>query len=343
MDLIAKILEAVSALSKAEGPAEVWIRPLGYRGLSAGNHCVLFLKPEALAARDGVRVEAILELVLAALRTHDVKTGAVRVLNGPYLARHRIMEAHYGVINRVSRLGEGALSRPTQRKLVAACGGAEHRILGAHQFLEEFPEVSAFALNVIADSVGTRKIASGKYFIVAEVAGEKIVVLNPFHPYQIMHFTPAGRTIVVFECWTDTAWAALRSEMTGATDPARAAPGSIRRTLLDRKRQLGLGDVRTATNGVHCSAGPLEAMAEYCRFFSDHAAKAPIKESETPFGRLLLRHGLGEKDIARLAKNPILGKEGDGNYAFNLTEDKDSEVAAGLLAKIMAPDTAERE
>jgi hypothetical protein len=332
MDLASKILDAVSDLTKAREAAEQWIRPIGYGRLSAENHCVVFLKPEVLALREGVRVEAILDVVLAALRTHAVKLGAVRVLNGPYLARHHIMEAHYGVINRVSRLGEGALSAPTRKNLVAACGGAEHRILGAHQFLEEFPDVSPFALNVIADTLGTKKIASGKYFVVVEVAGERIVVLNPFHPYQLLHFTPPGRTIVVFECWTDTGWDALRQQMTGATDPSRAAEGSIRKTLLERKKEFRLRDVRTATNGVHCSAGPLEAMAEYCRFFSDPAKKEIIKATQTPFGKLLARHGLNGKEIDKLVKNPLLGKATEGTYAFNLTEEKDSDEAAKLLA-----------
>jgi len=314
---------------------ERWIRPIGHERLSARNHCVVFLKPEVLAIHDGVRVEAILELVLSSLRAHAVKTGAVRVLNGPYLGRHRIMEAHYGVINRVSRIGESALSQPTRKKLDAECQGVQHRILGAHQFLEEFPEVSAFALNIIAVTLGTKKVASGKYYSLVDVPGERIAILNPFHPYQLLHFTPPGRTIVVFECWTNTGWNILRQQMTGATDPSRAAVGSVRRTLLERKSEFGLREVTTATNGVHCSAGPLEAMVEYCRFFSDHANKAGIKVGETPFGHALGRHGLSETEIVKLAKNPLLGKGGDATYAFSLTEEKNSDAAAELLASVV--------
>ena len=332
MDLASRILRAVSELTETKEAGERWIRPIGHERLNAQNHCVVFLKPEVLAIHDGVRVEAILELVLSSLRAHGVKTGAVRALNGPYLGRHRIMEAHYGVINRVSRMGDAALSQPTRKKLIAECQDLQPRILGAHQFLEKFPDVSAFALNMIADTLGTKKVASGKYYIVVEVSGERIVILNPFHPYQLLHFTPPGRTIVVFECWTNTSWHILRQQMTGATNPSQAAVGSIRRTLLDSQSEFGLREVRTATNGVHCSAGPLEAMVEYCRFFSDHANKASIKMGETPFGHTLGRHGLSEKEIAKLAKNPLLGKRGDATYAFNLTEEKNSEVAAELLA-----------
>jgi hypothetical protein len=329
-----KVVEAVSELSKAKGAAERWIVPVGEKRLEERNHFVLFLKPEVLALDEGVKVDAIIELVSAALERHAVKIGAVRVLNGRFLARHHLMEEHYGVINRASRLGEAALSPATRAKLMAECPDAD-RIMGGHEFIETFPEVSAFALNVIADTLGTKKVASGKYYGVLNVGGERIVVLNPFHPQQLLHYTAPGRTIVVLECASDTDWRVLRQEMTGATNPSRAAEGSIRKTLLEKKSALGLADVATATNGVHCSAGPLEAMLEYARFFADHARKKPITLADTPFGQLLARRGIGGTEIARLAENPLLGQEEGGAYAFNLTEEKNADTAADLLAKMV--------
>jgi len=330
-----KIIKAVSELSKAKGAAERWISPLEGERPKGRNHFVLFMKPEVLAIDDGVDVEAILELVQMALDQHAVATGAIRVLNGPYLGRYHIMEEHYGVINRASRLGKAALSEPTRKKLMAACPDVD-RVLGGHELLKQFPDVSAFALNIIADTLGTKKIASGKYYCVLDIAGERVVVLNPFHPQQLLHYTMPGRTIVILECATDTDWHVLRQEMTGATDPSKAAAGSIRRSLLERKSELGLKDVGTATNGVHCSAGPLEAMVEFGRFFSDHAKKKPIKLSDTPFGALLARRGIGKKEIAALAKNPLFDKEGGGGYAFNVTEEKNSDAAADLLAQMVS-------
>jgi hypothetical protein len=330
-----KIIEAVSELSHAKEPAERWIRPLEGKPPAGRNHFVLFLKPEVLAVDDGVDVKAIVALVLAALDKHAVRTGAIRVLNGHYLGRYHIMEEHYGVINRASRLGAAALSEATRKKLMAACPDAD-RVLGGHELLKEFPEVSAFALNIIADTIGTKKIASGKYYCVLNIAGERVVILNPFHPQQLLHYTMQGRTIVVLECATDTDWRVLREEMTGATDPTKAAAGSIRNSLLEKKSQLGLKDVGTATNGVHCSAGPLEAMVEFGRFFSDHAKKKLIKLPDTPFGAALARHGIGKKEIAALAKNPLLGKGSEASYAFNLTEEKNSDAAADLLAQMVS-------
>ncbi|HEX9882157.1 MAG TPA: hypothetical protein VGA65_06580 [Hyphomicrobium sp.] len=334
-----KVIKAVGELSHAEAAGERWIVPLGDEHAQGQNHFILFLKPEVLAIDDGVDVEAIVEVVQSALDEHAVRTGAVRVLNGQYLGRYNIIEEHYGVINRASRLGKAALSEATRNKLMAECPNAD-RILGGHEFLKEYPDVSAFALNIIADTLKTQKIASGKYYGVLDVAGERVVVLNPFHPQQVLHYTTPGRTIVVLECATDTDWKVLRQDMTGATDPSKAVAGSVRKTLLERKVELGLRDVGTATNGVHCSAGPLEAMAEYGRFFSDHAKKKLIKLSDTPFGELLQRRGIGKKEIAALATNPFLGRETGGNYAFNLTEEKNSDTAADLLAEMVSAPTS---
>jgi nucleoside diphosphate kinase len=329
-----EISRVAADLSAARQPADKWIIPLGEHPSAGRNHFVLFLKPELLDAHRGAKIGAILDLIGESLRKYHVHTGAVRALNGPYLARHKIMEEHYGVINRASRLGRAALSPPTRQKLEAECPGVK-TILGAHQFLERYPDVSAFALNIIVDTVGSKKIASGKYYSTLTVEGERVVVLNAFHPQQLLHYTQAGQVLVAFECWSDTDWQVLREEMTGATDPRRASQGSIRGRLRERSRELGLPEVTTATNGVHCSAGPLEGMLEYCRFFSDHTHKELIRASATHFGRMLQERGLRQKDITALAKNPLLGEGGAATYAFNQTEDKNSEIAADLLANAL--------
>lgn len=46
--------------------------------------------------------------------------------------------------------------------------------------------------------------------------------------------------------------------------------GSVRRLFLQKKAELGFTDVSKGSNGVHMSAGPLEGMVEFIRFFSDH-------------------------------------------------------------------------
>ena len=80
-----------------------------------------------------------------------------------------------------SRLGRAALSAPTLQKLEAETPGIKS-ILGAHQFLDHYPDVSAFALDVIVNTVGSKKIASGKYYSLLNVQGERVVVPRRARP-----------------------------------------------------------------------------------------------------------------------------------------------------------------
>jgi len=58
-------------------------------------------------------------------------------------------------------------------------------------------------------------------------------------------------------------WADFRSKVLGATNPAQAAEGSVRRAILDQWQSLGLAKEPYASeNGVHASASPIEALFE---------------------------------------------------------------------------------
>merc|ERR1719409_1077599 len=58
-------------------------------------------------------------------------------------------------------------------------------------------------------------------------------------------------------------WADFRGKVLGATDPAEASQGSLRRAILDDWRALGLPACPdTGDNGVHASASPFEALSE---------------------------------------------------------------------------------
>lgn len=62
-------------------------------------------------------------------------------------------------------------------------------------------------------------------------------------------------------------WETFRGDVLGATDPTAAPPGSIRRTILDKYKELGLkSKPNTGDNGVHASASPFEALAERCNW-----------------------------------------------------------------------------
>jgi hypothetical protein len=62
-------------------------------------------------------------------------------------------------------------------------------------------------------------------------------------------------------------WESFRGDVLGATDPSAAPKGSIRRTILDKYKELGLkSKPNTGDNGVHASASPFEGLAERCNW-----------------------------------------------------------------------------
>src|SRR5947209_7649770 len=114
-----------------------WVRPYSGEGDETTNQFVVFLKPEALAGQEGVRVEEIVKLFSQALGRWNVQVGAVRFLASDYLGRHEVMDQHYGVINAISKRGIDAISTTARRVLDETFAGdlqAGAEVLGGHQF-----------------------------------------------------------------------------------------------------------------------------------------------------------------------------------------------------------------
>jgi len=158
--------------------------------------------------------------------------------------------------------------------------------------------------------------------------------LNPFHPQQLVPYTTPGNGIVLIEGQSNTAWADLRGQLIGATDPSQAADGSIRQQFLTQAEALGLGPVNQGTNGIHLSAGPLEGMVELQRFISSE--EQTLSLADTAFGKLLAEQGLDAAQIDALAANPNLEIAGAMESAFDLTEEMDALPSAQKLAAAVA-------
>jgi hypothetical protein len=247
------------------------------------------------------------------------------------------MHAHYGVINQISTQGHDAISDGAKARLATIyekdlARGA--RVLGAHQFLDQEPAFTALALTSINDSFGTEKLGGGTYGLTLDVLSRSYIILNPFHPYQLVPYTTPGHGIVVIEGRSRTPWRDLRSKLTGATNPLDAETGSIRNRLMENADAIGLKSVGPGTNGIHLSAGALEGMVEIVRFFSDE--DRPLVHADTSFGRLLAQ-GPGGPQIDQLAQNILLNVDGEQVSTFDLTEELD---AAEALKKLEAGLTA---
>jgi len=300
------------------------------------NQFIFFLKPEATAAQEGVHVEKVVELATKSLKEAGVELGAIRVIGGPYLDKHNIMVQHYGVISKISKEGESAISDQAREVLKTYKTFTEYlqakaEVIGGHDFLKRFDKFTPFSLLVLNDNVGTTRLAGGTYAMKVKVLGKPFIVLNPFHAYQVVPYTTAGNAIIVVEGRSKKSWAELRQKLSGVTDPAAAEEGSIRNLFLKNKNDLGLKDVDKGSNGIHLSAGPLEGMVELQRFFTDHDSGKEVALSSTAFGIHLLSKGLSEADLKKVADNPDVNKDGKKVSLFDLTEELSFDKAGEII------------
>lgn len=296
-----------------------------YETQGSGNHEVLvFLKPEVTAP--GVDIAGVLAVVSRAMDDWGLALGALRVIPAAHLADDQTIEAHYGVINRIAREGRPALSHEADRVLerVFADDLAQAApVLGAYEALAEYPDMSARELADRVDDAGSTKLAGGTYAARIEFLGATHIVLNGFHPAQVEHYTALGRVLVAFQATTHTDWMKIRQNFTGATDPSRAAAGSVRQVLHEQHARLRIDKVDQGSNCIHCSAGPVEGMSEVARFL-----EVPL--AQTSFGRRLADSGVPANQIELLTQNPLL-EPATTMPAFDATEEKNAGEAVELI------------
>jgi hypothetical protein len=143
-------------------------------------------------------------------------------------------------------------------------------------------------------------------------------------------FVGAGTSIHCYEVeWSPAtlSWDDFRNKVLGPTDPADGPKGSIRRTILEQWKELGLTtEPNKGDNGVHASASPFEGLAEKINWLSKDLSK-------DPFGAALIKAGLSIETINAWSVDPRVNMP-DGSKAsvFDSLEDMD---AGNCLAKLV--------
>ncbi len=295
----------------------------------SGNEFVIFSKPE-LGRLDEEHLAGVWDLFAGAFAEYGVRVHRVKIMTGPDLERAGAMQQHYGVINQISREGRPALTEAAEQALQQGYGDAlaESEVIGGHQFLDRYPEVSEYALAMLFANADVQRLGPGTYAASLRMDADRVIVLNGFHPRQLGFFIAADATCAFLHGSSTTDWEVLRSELIGATDPAKAAPGSIRGRLKADPAAYGLTTVNSNFNGVHMSAGPLEGLGELDRFFGE------VQDlSAWTFAEQLRDAGLSDADLPELLANPVLTADGERGTAFDLTEGMNAEPAAALLVK----------
>ncbi len=297
------------------------------------NELLFFIKPEVF--EDGVNFEKILEITLEKFCEFGVEIESAALVSGIYLKKYNIMAEHYGVINKVARFGKKELTSQALENFEKIFGVSPEKaeIFGAFEFLEKYKEFNEFALDVLWENLENKKLASGIYCEKVKIGNKTVFVLNGFHPYQLLHYTRENAMILVMAVASDSKWKVLRNEMLGATNPANAKEGSLRRIFLEKKEELGLKEVSQGYNCVHLSAGPVEALVEILRFCSNYETGKRLKPEDTAIGKKFLAV-FSEETIQKFIENPKVEYEGKTQGVFDITEEMDVDEAIEVLKKI---------
>ncbi len=300
------------------------------------NEFLFFVKPEITMESDVIKADKIFELIQDKIKEFGFNIHNINILSADYLHKHNIIAQHYGVINSIARNAIQNMSESAKSKFNEIYGKFpdELKVLGGLEFLELYKDFNANSIDFLWQNKKCDKLAGGTYSLEVKIDDEIIYLINGFHPRQLSQYTAKGRSIIVMSLSGNISWEEARTNFIGSTFPLNANNGSIRKELLRHKDELGLAEVSQALNGVHLSAGPVEALVELCRYNSNYSDKNKIKHyADFSFGKKLLE-SFDSETINKIVSNINVDINGRIVSIFDLTEEKNSEDAIELLLNI---------
>ena len=292
------------------------------------NELVFFIKPELLDVAEDQKILNSFDLIQEKFENFNVVIHGAAVVPGDTLDKFGIMNRHYGFINQLSRLASSLVDEDTRQRIFQISGikaQEDYKILGGHEFLEQFnTDVETLSHTWFAQKAN--KLRSGFYFIADTFQEQPIILVNGFHPSQLLHFTRTDHRILLMLIHTDTDWYDLKFELVGDTFPEKAKPESIRGLLYADPDRYGQSKVGINTNGVHLSAGPFEAAYEVVNFFGPLIDLNPEKTPPLAIAKAV-EAGISQKQALSFLDNPAL----EGSDLFSKTENMNTKEAIALV------------
>jgi len=304
------------------------------------NSAFVFIKPHACKGNPGA-VEKVLE--------DKFKEAGIAIKEKGEMLAEKIdknmhIDTHYGAIaSKAVKLKPSELNVPDKGKkqfkeafgedwdaavasgkVYNAKDGAEKLGLDAEGLNKEWSKLTR----------GKNLIKFGGGFYCGKV--KDIYIMNGFYMSMRAAYCNPGEKIQWYTVsWPadSLSWEDFRGEVLGATDPSTAPKGSIRRTILDNFKALGLkSKPNTGDNGVHASASPFEALAERVNWLGK-------KPEEDSFGKGLLAKGVPADTIKKWSEDSQVSVEGetkDGKTmsVFDALEDLDADAVLEKVDKI---------
>lgn len=292
------------------------------------NRALVFIKPHAMTERTIRFTEEFLDRYGLAVTARGVLT-AERIDTDGIIDRHYFAiastavgtsPASYTVSDEAKKRFADAFGEGWDEALAAGT------IRNAKELLEERSLESGRKLQELWDAGTHTKLGPGFYAGKLKEGGR--YVINGFYPAMREKFTESGGRVgwyaVEFEP-SSLSWKKFRGEVIGATDPAKAAEGSLRNELLRRYRELGQSVTPSVgDNGVHASAGPIEGLRELSVWTGAEAM-------EQELARALFDRGMTRQTLSGLLENGPVTIDGKTGPVFDLTEDIDADEAVRLL------------
>ena len=238
------------------GDLGAWVGSLGDYGrlwhYADGDFRVEDRHGALLLVKPGVRTTpALIVELVDRLAVHGLRIAEASQFIGKQVARHKLARAHFA-----------------EHYLIAAYGSTVlPGLVGGYE------ATRAFGPGVLArwEELAPRKVGHGLW--VAELPlcrDRRVTVANGHIPRVVRQFEEDGARVLALRVVPSAGgvldWPHLRHAFLGATDPAKAAEGSLRRDAFDGRLALGT-DVSFQNNGFHLSDGPRSAARESLVWF----------------------------------------------------------------------------
>jgi hypothetical protein len=307
------------------GAAVLLVAGVGYFMMNqddSKNVAFVFIKPHACT-------EPAKELVRAELTKRGIAITGEGTILGTVIDEKKYIDQHYyAIASKATLLEPKDLPVPAD-KFEAAFGVAWKDAL--HQGIVFNAMQACQRLNISSDDLDKKWAAAKKAKKLVKFGGgfycgdiDGLYVFNGFFMSMRAKFTGDAK-IHYFKTEfsaDDLKWEDFRGKVLGPTDPAEAPADSIRGLVAANWKSLGLSaPCNVGDNGVHASASPYEALAE----FNNWLETGPAAES---FGRRMIAAGISKETIKFWGQDPQVkyikdGKEGKGSL-WDLVEDMDS-------------------
>lgn len=310
---------------------------MGRSATPSDNMALVFVKPHACTP-------GTLKLVPQFLRERGITVLREGSVAAAEIDQQGIIDSHYAAIARVGmerqvdRLGLGAKESEV---FLAGYGRSLDEAIAAGEVYSAVTAMEALAVSPTellnrCLAAGYEKLRSGLYCArLVGNGGETLYVLNGFYARMRDKFVAPGVIVhwfVVSFSSSDLPWSVFRKEIIGATKPSDAVAGSLRAKIRDEWESLGLREeTNYQDNGVHASAGPLEALRERVIWLGDD----PDVDA---FGASLISQGVSS--LKALIDDPLIEVNGRKGSAFELLEDVDTREALEMLGSCKIIDAA---